>query len=113
MPIAPAPQSTTTTQGDPLQMIQKHLDAVRKLNKVAPVIFEETEERTALLDSGASHAYRPVRSQAERDDAMKVQVKLAEGEAILRQNSGGPILESQHPRLLPCRRWASYGRQGS
>ena len=103
-PIAPASQATTTSQGDPLQMIQKHLDAIRKLNKVAPVAFEETEERTALLDSGASPAYCPACSQAERDQAMRVQVKLAEGEAILHQNLGGTLLgepTSSSSTLLP------------
>ena len=66
--IAPYPQAVAMPQGDPLQTIQKHLDAFRKLNKVAPVVSEE------------------------RDDAMRVQVKLAEGEAVLHQNPGGTLL---------------------
>ena len=102
--MAAASPAVAAPQGDPLQTIQKHLDAIRKLNKVAPAVFKEAEERTALLDSGASHAYRPATNQAGRDEAMRVQVKLAEGEAVLHQNPGGTLLgepKSSSSTLLP------------
>ncbi|CAE7879419.1 RE1 [Symbiodinium microadriaticum] len=47
----------------------------------------------ALLDSGASHAYRAPRTVEETKTAKRVRVQLADGRAVyLRQNPGGTLL---------------------
>ncbi|CAE7319363.1 RE1, partial [Symbiodinium sp. CCMP2592] len=50
----------------------------------------------ALLDSGASHAYRAPHSKEEASTARKVRVQLADGKTIyLRQNKGGTLLAEE------------------
>ena len=41
--------------------------------------MKECEDRVALLDSGASHAYRGARDEEEKVEATPVNVKLAQG----------------------------------
>ena len=58
----------------------------------------------ALLDSGASHAYRAPRSQEEVCSARRVRVQLADGKTVyLRQNKGGTLLseDDQGGTILP------------
>ena len=58
----------------------------------------------ALLDSGASHAYRAPRSLEEIRTSKKVKVQLADGKTVsLRQNNGGTLLadDDQGGTILP------------
>ena len=58
----------------------------------------------ALLDSGASHAYKAPRSQEEVCSARRVRVQLADGKTVyLRQNKGGTLLseDDQGGTILP------------
>ncbi|CAE7621651.1 unnamed protein product [Symbiodinium sp. CCMP2592] len=104
---------------DPLEMIQKQLDEVRRLKVMvvrnpaedtsaftSALSWYETrlssstvigggdvEEEEALLDSGASHAYRPPISASELEGARRVGVSLATGEErAIPQNPGGTLL---------------------
>ena len=116
-----APSSSSPPAAiDPIEMIQKQLDEVRRL-KVLVVREPEAESSSfttavswyearlnssmmarpngaeeddeALLDSGASHAYRPPASVEELEAARRVGVSLATGEErIIPQNSGGTLL---------------------
>ncbi|CAE7778026.1 unnamed protein product [Symbiodinium sp. CCMP2592] len=122
-------KSLTTQQGsgaspapaplDPLEMIQKQLDEVRRLKVMvvrssgddtssftSALSWYETrlsssmvtgggdvEEEEALLDSGASHAYRAPHSATELEAARRVGVSLATGEErAIPQNPGGTLL---------------------
>ena len=103
---------------DPLALIQQQLDEVRRLKVMVvkekelstaafssavswhearlsaskPSPNSEAEEE-ALLDSGASHAYRPARSVEDASSARKVTVTLATGEERdLTQTTGGTLL---------------------
>ena len=78
--LTTAPESSATSTGastgavqDPLALLQAQLGSLRRLQKVA---LKETEERVALLDSGASHAYRGARDEEEKTEATPVNVKL-------------------------------------
>ncbi|CAE7278448.1 GIP, partial [Symbiodinium microadriaticum] len=115
---------------DPFEMIQKQLDEVRRLRTlvvrapvepspafssavswyetrlqataVAPTGSEEEDE--ALLDSGASHAFRPPVSQEELLESRRVGVSLATGEERrLPQNPGGTLLseDGRDATILP------------
>ncbi|CAE7297817.1 unnamed protein product, partial [Symbiodinium sp. KB8] len=117
----PATTSTASSSAplDPIEMIQKQLDEVRRLKTL--VVRESNEgdpafssalswfearlnatmlrqgggdqEGEALLDSGASHAFRPPASQEELTMARRVGVSLATGEErSIPQNSGGTLL---------------------
>ena len=58
----------------------------------------------ALLDSGASHAYRAPKSEEEIRSARRVKVQLADGKTVhLRQNRGGTLLseDDQGGVILP------------
>ena len=58
----------------------------------------------ALLDSGASHAYRAPKSLEEVRTSKKVKVQLADGKTVsLRQNNGGTLLadDDQGGTILP------------
>ena len=104
---------------DPIEMIQKQLDEVRRLKVLVvrepreptaafdgAVSWYETrlkattvddgvrgDEEEALLDSGASHAFRPPISKDELLSSRKVGVSLATGEErSIPQNSGGTLL---------------------
>ena len=58
----------------------------------------------ALLDSGASHAYRAPKSLEELRTSKKVKVQLADGKTVsLRQNDGGTLLadDDQGGTILP------------
>ncbi|CAE7463061.1 GIP, partial [Symbiodinium necroappetens] len=104
---------------DPIEMIQKQLDEVRRLKVLVvreprepttafdgAVSWYETrlkattvddgdrgDEGEALLDSGASHAFRPPVSKDELLSSRKVGVSLATGEErSIPQNSGGTLL---------------------
>ena len=101
-----APESSATSTGastgavqDPLALLQAQLGSLRRLQKVA---LRETDERVALLDSGASHAYRGARDEEEKTEATPVNVKLAQGEVTLLQNKGGTLLgERAADTLVP------------
>ena len=117
----PATTATASSSAplDPIEMIQKQLDEVRRLKTL--VVRESDEgdpafssalswfearlnatmlrqgggdqEGEALLDSGASHAFRPPASQEELTMARRVGVSLATGEErSIPQNSGGTLL---------------------
>ena len=104
---------------DPIEMIQKQLDEVRRLKVLRVREFQEpssafssavswyearlssstvtgplrSESEEALLDSGASHAYRAPLSEGELEAARRVGVALATGEErVIPQNSGGTLL---------------------
>ncbi|CAE7452704.1 GIP, partial [Symbiodinium microadriaticum] len=56
----------------------------------------EPHQGMALLDSGASHAYRAPRTAEETKTAKRVRVQLADGRAVyLRQNPGGTLLSEE------------------
>ena len=56
----------------------------------------EQHQGMALLDSGASHAYRAPRTVEETRTAKRVRVQLADGRAVyLRQNPGGTLLSEE------------------
>ena len=58
----------------------------------------------ALLDSGASHPYRALRSLEEAQSSRRVKVQLADGKTVtLRQNTGGTLLaeDDQGGTILP------------
>ncbi|CAE7357932.1 GIP, partial [Symbiodinium sp. KB8] len=106
---------------DPLALIQQQLDEVRRLKvmvvkekELSTAAFSSAvswyearlsasrtsptseEEGEALLDSGASHAYRPVRSVEDASSARRVTVTLATGEERdLNQTNGGTLLGDQ------------------
>ena len=82
---------------DPLRLLQAQLGSLRRIQAVA---VKEVENKVALLDSGASHAYRGVRDENEREQAMPVNVKLAQGEVTLLQNKGGTLLGDSSARTL-------------
>ena len=78
---------------DPLQLLSRRLQRIQ-LSKV--------EEKVALLDSGASHAYRNARDAEEKQRAHPVNVRLAEGETTLLQNEAGTLIgEGQCDTLVP------------
>ncbi|CAE7314814.1 GIP, partial [Symbiodinium sp. CCMP2592] len=113
---------TATATVDPLVLIQQQLDEVRRLKTLrvqepgqgmcsfnSAVTWYEArlnatslssdsaappeEEAEALLDSGASHPFRPPRSQEELDRARRVNVSLATGDgALLPQTAEGTLL---------------------
>ena len=93
-----ATSSTTMEQQqpavqDPLQLMARGL---RKFT------LRSLGEKMALLDSGASHAYRKANDGDERERAHPVSVKLAEGETTLLQNEAGTLLgESTAETLVP------------
>ena len=116
---------------DPIEMIQKQLDEVRRLKVLVvrepreptaafdgAVSWYETrlkattvddgdrgDEGEALLDSGASHAFRPPVSKDELLSSRKVGVSLATGEECSSpHNSGGTLLgesEKDSITILP------------
>ena len=134
-PSVPAPPA------DPLELIQKQLDEVRRLkvmtvrepcevtssftsalswyearlssSRATRPYHDEGDE--ALLDSGATHAYRPPSSAIELEGARRVGVSLATGEErVISQNRGGTLLSEsgsegtilpmgQLVQLLGCR----------
>ena len=100
---SPAAGTTSTTSAmpgavqDPLRLLQAQLGSLRRIQAVA---VKEVENKVALLDSGASHAYRGVRDENEREQAMPVNVKLAQGEVTLLQNKGGTLLGDSSARTL-------------
>ncbi|CAE7397602.1 GIP [Symbiodinium sp. CCMP2592] len=133
-------QSTTAPPTDPLVLIQQQLDEVRRMKVIqvkgpesstAPfssaVAWYEArlsastcaqpsaaEEGEALLDSGASHAYRPALLPQDATTTKTVTVTLATGEERnLAQTGGGTLLGEegseaivpmgQLVRLLGCR----------
>ena len=56
----------------------------------------EQHQGMALLDSGASHAYRAPRTVDETKTAKRVRAQLADGRAVyLRQNPGGTLLSEE------------------
>ena len=114
----PAVTAQATTV-DPIEMIQRQLDEVKRLKvlrvkeRLEPSLSFDSalswyearlssstvsgparqEEGDALLDSGASHAYRPPESPEELGAARRVGVALATGEErALLQNAGGTLL---------------------
>ncbi|CAE7739423.1 GIP [Symbiodinium necroappetens] len=115
----PATPVAASSSVDPLEMIQKQLDEVRR-SKVLRVKdaaepsssfssavswYEarlssstvsgpaKSDYEEALLDSGASHAYRAPLSEEELEAARRVGVALATGEErAIPQNSGGTLL---------------------
>ena len=124
------PKEAAPAPLDPIEMIQKQLDEVRRLRTlvvrapeepspafssavswyetrlqataVAPTGGEEEDE--ALLDSGASHAFRPPVSQEELLESRRVGVSLATGEERrLPQNPGGTLLseDGRDATILP------------
>ena len=53
-------------------------------------------ERSALLDSGASHPYRAPRDNKEHHEAKRVAAQLADGRTVrLRQTNGGTLLPAE------------------
>ena len=114
--------SAPQTAADPLAVIQQQLDEVRRLRVLrvhepapASYSFESAvawydarlhasslssgatssldEEGEALLDSGASHPFRPPNSEEELARAKRVNVSLATGEgALLPQTMEGTLL---------------------
>ena len=63
---------------------------------------EAEVDRVALLDSGASHAYRSAHDEEERNKAVPVNVKLAQGEITLLQNQAGTLIgEDRTDTLVP------------
>eukprot|EP00439_Symbiodinium_sp_Y106_P070347 s1173_g12.t1 len=101
-PTAETSATTSATPGavqDPLRLLQAQLGSLRRIQAVA---VKEVENKVALLDSGASHAYRGARDENEREQAMPVNVKLALGEVTLLQNKGGTLLgDSSADTLVP------------
>ena len=115
---------------DPLTLIQQQLDEVKRLKTMVvrepcqdstaftsavswyearlsssalsgPALSDEAE---ALLDSGASHAYRPPTSDRELEEARRVGVALATGEErAIPQNRGGTLLceNGEEGTILP------------
>ena len=136
---------TASSSSDPLAVIQKQLDEVRRLKALrVPVPTDDScsfesavawydarlhatslcsssasppgEEVEALLDSGASHPFRPPNSEEELRRARRVNVSLATGEgALLPQTTEGTLLSEgvegapimgQLVQLLGCQiRW--------
>ena len=115
----PPAQAAAAGSVDPIEMIQKQLDEVRRLKVLrvkellepsssfnSAVAWYEarlssstvsgparSEGEEALLDSGASHAYRAPSSEEELEAARRVGVALATGEErAIPQNSGGTLL---------------------
>ena len=125
-----AQAATPATPTDPLTLIQQQLDEVRRLRIMvvresgqdasaftSAVSWYETrlsssalaaptasDEQEALLDSGASHAFRPPVSEEELAEARRVGVALATGEErTIPQNRGGTLLAegSEEGTILP------------
>ena len=90
-PTAETSATTSATPGavqDPLRLLQAQLGSLRRIQAVT---VKEVENKVALLDSGASHAYRGARDENEREQAMPVNVKLAQGR-----------LRSYRTKAAPC-----------
>ncbi|CAE7454971.1 unnamed protein product, partial [Symbiodinium necroappetens] len=81
------------TQLQALTVTQESSDELR----VAIKAYEaQVRARTALLDSGASHAFRPLR-EGELDNTTPIKVELAGGqETWLRQTKAGTLVPSSH-----------------
>ena len=78
---------------DPLQLLSRRLQRIQ---------LAKVEEKVALLDSGASHAYRNARDDEEKQRARPVNVRLAEGETTLLQTESGTLIgEGQCDTLVP------------
>ncbi|CAE7296203.1 GIP, partial [Symbiodinium sp. KB8] len=82
-PSLAMPEQSAPAVQDPLQLLS------RRLNKFT---LKSLDERMALLDSGASHAYRKAHNGEECNRARPVSVKLAEGETTLLQTEAGTLL---------------------
>ncbi|CAE7452429.1 GIP, partial [Symbiodinium necroappetens] len=71
-------------------------DAVMDLELLLRSQGFEQHQGMALLDSGASHAYRAPRTVEETRTAKRVRVQLADGRAVYpRQNPGGTLLSEE------------------
>ncbi|CAE7694193.1 GIP [Symbiodinium sp. CCMP2592] len=91
--LAAQSSESATAPADPLALIQQQLDEVRRLKTMRVQEPGQGEEAEALLDSGASHPFRPPRTQEELDRARRVNVSLATGEgALLPQTAEGTLL---------------------
>ena len=87
------PEQSAPAVQDPLQLLS------RRLNKFT---LKSLDERMALLDSGASHAFRKAHDGEECNRARPVSVKLAEGETTLLQTEAGTLLgDSAAETLVP------------
>ena len=99
-------EATTTSAGstsgalqDPFRLLQAQLGTLRRLQRAS---VNSEGERVALLDSGASHAYRSAYDEEERNKAVPVNVKLAQGEATILQNQAGTLIgEDRAETLVP------------
>ena len=71
-------------------------------------------EGSALLDSGASHAFRQARDR-ESEAAVPVRVELAGGQFVtLKQNRAGTLLATaDDPTAQSCDTYSAFRRFGS
>ena len=114
-PAEPAPAAGPSTvssvaSSDPLVTIQRQIDEIRRLRALRldqgvsmdSVLMQRVQAheqmdqaRFALLDSGASHAFRAAQSKEEYEGSKRVVVSLATGEGTtMAQNPGGTLLGS-------------------
>ena len=80
-----------------LQALQAQTnESVGMLDGVVRSIAPVEGERSALLDSGASHPFRAPRTNQEHHEAKRVAVQLADGRTVrLRQTHGGTLLPAE------------------
>ena len=80
-----------------LQALQARTnESVGELDGVVRSMGLAVGERSALLDSGASHPFRVPRSNQEHHEAKRVAVQLADGRTVrLRQTQGGTLLPAE------------------
>eukprot|EP00439_Symbiodinium_sp_Y106_P072982 s3287_g13.t1 len=92
--------SATSTSNPPASAVQDPLQMLaRRLQKFT---LNSLGEKMALLDSGASHAYRSAVDSDKHQQAQPVSVKLAEGETTLLQNAAGTLLgDGSSDTLVP------------
>ncbi|CAE7605479.1 GIP [Symbiodinium sp. CCMP2592] len=109
------PTATEATRTQDVQALLQEANAMlSKLTKLAAMkvkpdlneiqvhmerVESEDERRAALLallDTGASHSFRPTLNKEEADEALPVRVELAGGQFItLKQNRGGTLLAAR------------------
>ena len=71
-------------------------EQLKEMNAALGSLGNPGDEKVALLDSGASHAYRAPLSVVEERDALPVKVELASGQYItLKQNRAGTLLATK------------------
>ena len=99
--IEPSQQPSSTTQptAGEATLVQEVTSLLRSLRTDSAAIkvcsvrrISNTDEQMVLIDGGATHCLREVKSEQEWEDAKEIRVALAEGDTIMKQVDGTKTL---------------------